>query len=323
MCTSIQSARRSHLYVGDTISCRVISLHSRGITVMTSKLVKGYIPIGKIGDENSLQVRSNWIKLINAKPPLIRPGDHIDATLVGINYDILHLILSWKVDRSRTDEHHNHDENRTVTHPVTFRKGIPLSFKASLHKWYRGDIHSGEEAEEALASGNRGDALLRYCSENIFCIDFKVSEDHVLHVQIAEESRNGQIRYAVTNSHAIYEDIDHFYVEYVVPYLKRFQELEACPRSFFGSLTVAKSLVKAEASSTRKTSWRVFCSKRNPLYIAIIICSPKICGEHVLDWPIRMEKNGWAFKVEDPQRLFSSLDELIKSCHSRLHCLKK
>ncbi|KNH09572.1 transcription elongation factor SPT6-like protein [Perkinsela sp. CCAP 1560/4] len=324
---SIHDRMKSALtvHVGDRIGCRVLALNARGITVLTSKLVKGFIPVGKIGEDDSLEMRTNWLQLLESKPPRIRPGDHIDAIVVGINYDNVQLILSWKIQDEVSPQtksvggiHRQGNEVQT--------ENSALSYKASLHKWFRPDIRSGEEAKRALHDGKRGEILLRHCAKNMFCMDFKVSDFHVVHAQVAEESMNGEIRYVVNDPAApvkVYEDLDHCYVDYVGSMLKRVEEFEAHPRAFVGSLTALKAILKRETAETQKTSWRFFSSKRNPLYTAFVICAPKYFGEEVQCWPFTLASNGWLFDANGTRSVRPTLDDLLQGCYNRLRACQK
>ena len=311
------------VHVGDTVACRVLSLNERGMTVFTSKLIKGFIPISKIGSVKSDDMRDNWMRLLQSDPPKIKPGDHIDAQLVGVHYDNLQLILSWTLEDMHKSSVHSpqHSLSNRARSAHKQDQHSVLSFQASRHVWFCPDITSGNGACEKLKSSRRGEVLLRYCGKNIFGLDFKLSDFHVMHIRVAEESVNGEICYVIPDNNGrdiVFEDLDHCYIEYISPMVKRFKELESHPRSFCGSLTGLKTLLKSEVSEKNKTSWRIFCSKKDPLYTAFVICSPKFLGEDPQCWSFSLAHGGWRLSSHESDVAIASIDELLQKCRMKL-----
>ena len=312
---------RASVHVGDRISCRILALTERGITVFTSKFLKGFIPVGKIGFDDSYGIYDDWARILQSKPPKLQQGDHIDASVVGVNYDNLLLILSWNSKDLNQVPHPPLPGNPRKIVEQKQSKPVALSFKASRHLWFRPDVSSGDQARDLLKEGERGEIILRYCEKNIFGIDFKLSDFHVAHLRITEESINNEIRYVILDEQGdlrIFEDLDHCYNEYISALIKRFRDLETHPKAFCGSLQGLKRILKREAAENHKSSWRMYCSSRDPLYTAFVICSPKILGDDPQCWKFSLGPNGWRHTLAGEPTCASSIDDLLMSFQKQL-----
>eukprot|EP00759_Apiculatamorpha_spiralis_P049038 PhF_6_TR44168/c1_g1_i3/m.67656/K11292/SUPT6H, SPT6; transcription elongation factor SPT6 len=302
------------IQMGEKWQCVVRMVNERGIAVETNNNVKGFVSAKRMGDSED-----RWREAFQMEQLPVRPGDHIDAVVVGINYDSLTLEMSWSRSEletalnklqslamnssNGTGTSDSHLSTSTAQQRRRYQDIAKVSaYQASRHPLFQKSIRSGEEAEQYLRGKGVREIVIRYCDQNNFAISFNILPQRTAHIMAKEERGANGIQYRVTERSEgakIYEDLDHCIAEHIETLCNKALEFTNHPAYYSGTRLDLEKLLIAQCQTKATVPWRLYIPSTEFVPKFVCVDPTNTTGRRPFkSWTVLMECEKWIVAEE-------------------------